>query len=163
MLVPKLDPLFPALTPCEALRILPTLRDQRPALIVVMTPPPPASTPVEPVELDATALARLRELDPDGRHDVLARVLATFDRSLERMLQQLAVDRSQSNARMVADIAHTLKSSSASVGALRLAQACADVERRLRLHTPGDLQHDIDRLLAEGAAALAAVRAMRKA
>ena len=40
--------------------------------------------------LDAAALARLRELDPEGRHGVLPRVLGAFEASLARMLAQLA-------------------------------------------------------------------------
>jgi HPt (histidine-containing phosphotransfer) domain-containing protein len=61
---------------------------------------------------------------------------------------------------VVNSIAHTLKSSSASVGALALAQACADVEQRLREHPGRELTPEIQRLLLESTAALAAVRAM---
>lgn len=119
------------------------------------------STPApDPVALDATALARLRELDPDGRHNVLARVLGAFDASLSRMLVQLTAEREGGDAGVVASVAHTLKSSSASVGATELAQACGDVERRLRAGAPGSLQADVERLLGAGEAALLAVKAM---
>lgn len=118
-------------------------------------PPDPAA-----VRLDAGALARLRELDPDGRHGVVDRVLKAFETSLERMLGQIEAQRAGGDASVVANIAHTLKSSSASVGALALAQTCADVERRLRTDGPGALGGDIERLLRDGAAALAAVKAM---
>lgn len=111
--------------------------------------------------LDAAALARLRELDPDGRHAVVQRVLTAFETSLTRMLAQLGAERDRGgDADVVAGIAHTLKSGAASVGALELAAACADVERRLR---GGDHQHlsaDIERLLAAGARALQAVASM---
>jgi len=120
-------------------------------------------SPVQPVratQLDAGALARLRELDPDGRHGVLNRVLGAFETSLARMLVQLAAERDDGTAGVVAGVAHTLKSSSASVGALELARACADVEQRLREGAPGDLGVDVARLLACGESALAAVRAM---
>jgi HPt (histidine-containing phosphotransfer) domain-containing protein len=110
--------------------------------------------------LDAAALARLRELDPDGRHGVLPRVLGAFESSLARMLVQLQAEREAGNAGVVSSVAHTLKSSSGSVGALELARACADVERRLRDGQPGDLGADIERLLAAGEAAMAAVGAM---
>ncbi len=118
---------------------------------------PPAP---EPAAFDAAALGRLRELDPDGRHGVLQRVLAAFETSLSRMLVQLAAEREGGNAAVVAGVAHTLKSSSASVGALALSQACAEVERRLRTEEPGSLAGDIERLLLAGEAALATVRAM---
>jgi HPt (histidine-containing phosphotransfer) domain-containing protein len=53
----------------------------------------------------------------------------------------------------VASIAHTLKSSSASAGALSLAQACADVEARLRGGQVANLRHEVHRLVALAEAA----------
>jgi len=106
-------------------------------------------------------LARLRELDPDGRHGVMRRVLQAFDTSLTRMLVQLAGEREGGNVSVVAGVAHTLKSSSASVGALQLAEACAEVEKRQR--GTGDssrLAADIEQLHREGEAALQVVRSM---
>ena len=113
-----------------------------------------------PVTLDASALARLRELDPDGRHDVVNRVLAAFETSLNRLLAQLRVEREAADATVVAGIAHTLKSSAASVGALALSATCSDIERRLRAGAAGDLPADVQHLLAEGQAALRAVGAL---
>lgn len=127
-----------------------------------MTPDPADLQPVPAtsVTLDAGALARLRELDPDGRHGVLGRVLGAFESSLARMLVQLAAERDDGNPSVVAHVAHTLKSSSASVGALALSRACGQVEQRVRSATPGNLKAEVEQLLAEGEAALAAVRAM---
>lgn len=122
----------------------------------------PTAQPVS-VTLDAAALARLRELDPDGRNGVVRRVLTAFESSLARMLAQLAAEVDGGNAAVVASVAHTLKSSSASVGALRLAATCEEVERRARESRDGGTaaqRHDVERLLAEGEAALAAVRAI---
>jgi hypothetical protein len=118
-------------------------------------------TPPEPVTLDAAALARLRELDPDGRHGVVQRVLVAFEASLARMLVQLQAEVDGGQAAVVGSVAHTLKSSAASVGALRLSQVCDEVERSARQSTGGAAQrHDVERLIAEGEAALAAVQAM---
>jgi HPt (histidine-containing phosphotransfer) domain-containing protein len=116
-----------------------------------------------PTTLDEAAVARLRELDPDGRHGVLQRVLSAFENSLLRMLAQLSQDTGSGQAAVLGSVAHTLKSSSASVGALVLAQTCADIERSLRdgqmteLH---ELREGIDRLVGDGELALVAVRAM---
>lgn len=123
------------------------------------TPPGPAPLQ-DAARFDPVALARLRELDPDGRHGVLQRVLTAFETSLSRMLVQLAAERDGGDPGVVAGVAHTLKSSSASVGATALSQACADVERRLRAGEAGSLDGDIERLLQAGEAALATVRAM---
>ena len=120
----------------------------------------PRAPDVPPATLDAAALARLRELDPDGRHGVVLRVLAAFETSLGRMLGQLRTELDAGDPAVVAGIAHTLKSSSASVGALALSARCAEIERRLREGADGDLQADVQRLLAEGEAALRAVGSM---
>ncbi len=124
------------------------------------TPMAPAPPDTAAAPLDADALARLRELDPDGRHGVVERVLTAFQTSLTRMLGQLQAQREGDDATVVAGIAHTLKSSSASVGALALAKTCAEVERRLRTDGPGSLGCDIECLQRDGEAALAAVAAM---
>ena len=113
--------------------------------------------------LDAQALARLRELDPDGRMGVLPRVLKAFESSVQRMVAQLEAQRDQADASVVANLAHTLKSSSASVGALSLSRTCADVESRLRKGDSSALHLDISRLITEGQAALLAVGAILRA
>jgi HPt (histidine-containing phosphotransfer) domain-containing protein len=110
--------------------------------------------------LDPSALERLRELDPDGRHGIVRRVLATFDVSLSQMLQQLAAAGTQGGGEAVADLAHKLKSSSAAVGALALAKTCAEVEKRQRNGAPAQLEADVRRLITDGEAALQAVRAI---
>lgn len=122
------------------------------------TPPPKAAA----VRLDPQALARLRELDPDGRHGVVTRVLVAFETSLARMLTQLKAERIAEHASVVASVAHMLKSSSASVGALELAKACADIEIKLRHGDASSLQHDISRLISEGESAQQAVSAILK-
>lgn len=110
--------------------------------------------------LDDQALARLRELDPDGRMGVVNRVLMVFDASLQRMVGQLEAQGEIADPTLVANIAHTLKSSSASVGALALSKACAEVEAKLRNGDATALQLDISRLISEGQSALAAVAAI---
>jgi HPt (histidine-containing phosphotransfer) domain-containing protein len=128
-----------------------------------VVPTPPATVRLhDPNTLDAQALDRLRELDPDGRHGVVHRVLTAFELSLTRMNTVL----DEQNKALVIDndvvksIAHTLKSSSASVGALALSVACADVEARVRDQPLVDLRTDIACLQRFSAAALDAVRAM---
>lgn len=120
----------------------------------------PAPAPITAVQLDAAALGRLRELDPDGSHGVLARVLTAYQNSLLRHLGQLQDQRTVADAQVVAAVAHTLKSSSASVGALAFAAACSEVEARLRAGQFASVRDDVEHLMAHGQAALAAVEAM---
>lgn len=113
--------------------------------------------------LDAGALDKLRALDPDGRHQVLVRVLQTYAASLDRMRVTLEVARAQGDWRTVERLAHTLKSSSASIGALDFAQRWGDIEARLRDRGAAgvdDIVPAMDRLRTDGDRVQAAVQAM---
>ena len=113
-----------------------------------------------PMRLDAVALATLRTLDPDGRADVVHRILGTYETALQRGLLALADAARSQDADTLGRLAHTLKSSSRSVGALALAGSCATLEALVHKQRPGDLVHALTHLMADGEAALAAVRDM---
>lgn len=123
---------------------------------------PPANSaagadPAWAAVLDRDALDRLRELDPEGKAGLLQRVLATYAQSLRRLLDQLAAARAAADAQGLRHVAHTLKSSSASVGALQLSALCADIERRVREGTGDDLDGRLDAMAAEARRILAAL------
>jgi hypothetical protein len=82
--------------------------------------------------LAETSLADLRALDPGGQARLVQRVLTTYQGSLGRLVDQLAVARAASAWDQVSRVAHTLKSSSASIGALALSALCAEIERSIR-------------------------------
>src|ERR1700744_3929936 len=93
-------------------------------------------TATKPV-LDAACMAELRALDPDGKAQLVKRVLvkrvlATYQASLAKLVGQLQLARAEGAWDQVSRVAHTLKSSSASIGALALSGLCADIERLLR-------------------------------
>lgn len=123
-------------------------------------PPAPADIPPAPPSLDPAAIEKLRELDPTGKQQVVQRVLTAYEQSLARMLGELRTARQAHDLDTVARIAHTLKSSSASVGALDLSRRCAEAEKVLRGGEMGLLDGEMDSLLHEGERALVAVRAM---
>lgn len=108
--------------------------------------------------LDAQALSRLADLDPDGRAGLVARVLSTYAQSLERLLDQLQRARDEGDMQTQRHVAHTLKSSSASVGALCLSALCAEAEERLRDGLVEGLDEQLDRLAADGHRVLAALQ-----
>lgn len=110
--------------------------------------------------LDPAALARLQQLDPDGRRGFMAQVLRTYDTSLLRYLDALTAARQAGDLRQAAEAAHTLKSSSAALGAARLAAHCAEVERLARDGDAGALGEPFGQLLEEAVRVQAAVRAM---
>lgn len=129
------------------------------------SPPPPdvaVGAPAAPAapSLDPLALARLRELDPDGRHDIVGRVLRTYETSLAQALPQFAALAAAGDARGLRELAHKMKSGSAAVGAPAFAEACAELERRLRAGEAVPLGDAAAALQTLGEAALSAVRNM---
>ncbi len=108
-----------------------------------------------PAVLDDGALARLRELDPSGASRLMERVLKAFLSSTDRLRIQADAARATDDRPALRLVAHTLKSSSASIGATRLAAVCAQIEATLRDASGADLSS----LLAEFDAALASTLA----
>lgn len=107
--------------------------------------------------LDRDALDRLRELDPSGQGGLVERVLATYAQSLAKLLDQLRSARAAADHAGLRHVAHTLKSSSASVGALQLSAFCADIERRVREGQTDGLEDRLDAMADEGRRILAAL------
>ena len=116
-----------------------------------------AAPPQAQTVLDAAALANLAQLDPTGANQLMARVLNTYRSSMARLLAQLAQARAQPDPATMRLVAHTLKSSSASVGALALAGLCSEAELALREGRMAHLPDLLDQLVAESARVDAAV------
>jgi HPt (histidine-containing phosphotransfer) domain-containing protein len=112
-----------------------------------------ASAPV----LDTAALARLRELDPGGKAGVLQRVLRTYQNSLVTALASFERAGKAMDLDELRRLAHTLKSSSASVGALALSALCAQIEALARDRRAADATPLVERLRQEGQRVLAAL------
>jgi CheY-like chemotaxis protein len=111
--------------------------------------PAQVAVPPEPPVLDADALARLKELDPTGENQLLARVVKAFETSAARLMPQLQDARRAGDAHGLRHVAHTLKSSSASIGAVKLSQLCADIESRIRTEKVENLEARLDSMCAE--------------
>ena len=105
-------------------------------------------TTARPV-LDAACMAELRALDPDGKAQLVKRVLATYQTSLAKLVGQLREARADGTWDQVSRVAHTLKSSSASIGALALSTLCAEIERLLRAGDSAGADALLDRFHAE--------------
>ncbi len=101
---------------------------EEPAMTIPDTEPPARAGQA----LDAEALQRLRDLDPSGSNHLLERVAQAFETSTNRLLPQLDEALASSDLAGVRHVAHTLKSSSASIGALKLSALCADIEGIIR-------------------------------
>jgi HPt (histidine-containing phosphotransfer) domain-containing protein len=101
--------------------------------------------------LDPEAIRRLRELDPSGGNKLLERVVGAFSSSLERLLPDLARAREANPPDMaiVRHVSHTLKSSSASLGATVLSARCADIEAMARDGRTEGLAEQLDAMLQD--------------
>lgn len=107
--------------------------------------------------LDPVALARLRELDPTGENKLLERVLKAFQTAAARLMPQLEAARAANDRTTVRLVAHTLKSSSASIGAVTLSQLCSELEATIRNDSGDDIQPGIAAMTAALEVALQAI------
>lgn len=107
--------------------------------------------------LDSKALDRLRELDPTGGNQLLIRIIKAFEVSAARLLPQLQEAQRTNDLASMRYVAHTLKSSSASIGAVKLSQLCADTESKIRTNHLENLDEGVQALRAELAIVLQAL------
>jgi HPt (histidine-containing phosphotransfer) domain-containing protein len=109
------------------------------------------------VLLDPQALQRLHDLDPTGATKLMDRVVAAFGASVARLIPLLHSAQKAGDAAAVRLVAHTLKSSSSSVGAVRLSQLCADMEAAAKQGRTAELPEAIAALSTEVTAVLDAL------
>jgi signal transduction histidine kinase/CheY-like chemotaxis protein len=113
--------------------------------------PAPAGTPDAGGDtvLDAGALDRLRELDPRGDNQLIARVVSAFETSVGRLVPQLQDAHRSGDMAGIRHVAHTLKSSSASVGAMKLSEICAETETMIRQERAENLDSAVSAICRE--------------
>ena len=80
-------------------------------------------------KLDPTALAQVRELQRDGTANILHRLIDVYLETSPALIEQLAIAVTQKNAKDIRLKSHSLKSSSAGLGATRLASLCLELEQ----------------------------------
>jgi CheY-like chemotaxis protein len=113
--------------------------------------------------LDKQALQRLQELDPKGENNLLERVFKAFETSVARLMPQLQESLRAGDHAGVRHVAHTLKSSTASIGASRLSQQCAEIESMIRRDDTTALDSRVQAMCAEVEVVLQEVRRLMSA
>ena len=78
--------------------------------------------------LDRQALDQLSALQSDGKSDLFARVINVYLAESPKLIEVAKQAAAANDAVELARAAHTLRSSSANVGAMRLAELCRDIE-----------------------------------
>ncbi|MEZ5934300.1 MAG: response regulator [Alphaproteobacteria bacterium] len=116
---------------------------------------PDAAAEAETTALDPAPIEALRSLDPGGERQLIQRAITKFADYSDELVARLGKAVGDKNSSEVARLAHSLKSSSANLGATNLASQCAEIER----HTKnGELPEDIGQRLTALQAAQGAAR-----
>ena len=97
-------------------------------------PAPAAPAPAKPAAevIDRKVLDELSKVRTNGKPELLARVINLYLTESPKLLQKLKQAAGAANAPDIAASAHSLKSSSANVGAKVLSRYCADLEASAR-------------------------------
>ncbi|CAB3779645.1 response regulator [Pararobbsia alpina] len=121
----------------------------------INAPDAAASHESDPVTIDPKALQALRDLQKPGRPDVLTRVIDLFVLDAPRLLAAMHDAFVAGDAEALRYAAHTLKSTSANVGAVVLQAKCREIEQLARTSgvaaasTPlGSVPAELERVLA---------------
>ena len=118
--------------------------DTAPKPAPVIEAKPVAEDPPRASSIDPAPINNLRALDPSGERNIVHRAITKFVDYSENLVTRLAKGIDESDADEVLRLAHSLKSSSANLGAAKLAHQCAEIEK---LAAVGRLPDDIDRRL----------------
>jgi signal transduction histidine kinase/CheY-like chemotaxis protein/HPt (histidine-containing phosphotransfer) domain-containing protein len=110
-------------------------------------PPPETVSPDNP--LDETILEGIRRLQRKGAPSVLEKVVTLFCTHTPDVLESLRAAAAQGDAPALRDSAHSLKSSSANVGAMKLSELCRELEVQARSNNLDDSKLYVTKIEAE--------------
>lgn len=113
-----------------------------------MMPYPAAGNCADDEVLDPTVLDKFRQRERKGRKNVLSRVVNAYLEQSSEHLRQLLEAARNGDASGVQFAAHTLKSSSASVGAIKFADLCKGMEERAKAQKIDDTEAQLQALQA---------------
>lgn len=106
----------------------------------------------QPLLVDESKLQIIKELQMDGEPDLLSEVITRYLYDTDALLQSLLAASSIHDVESMALNAHTIKSSSANVGAMsisllakKLEQSCTENTRQENVQIVQDIQHDYTR------------------
>ncbi|MDP2359813.1 MAG: response regulator [bacterium] len=112
--------------------------------------------------LDPRVLETLRELQVPGGPDLVSRLAGIYLEESARQVEALRVSAEQGALEECGRLAHGLKSSSANVGAVRLAALCRQVEQEAREGQLPDLPDRIGEIVEEHGRAAEALQRLRE-
>lgn len=98
------------------------------------------------IEIDESALDAIRSLQRPGKPDILARIVNMYMEKSPELIAAIQEGVAANDCDKVKMAAHTLKSSSAYVGASALAEVCSQVESKASNDQLTDTSEDIDNI-----------------
>jgi CheY-like chemotaxis protein len=113
--------------------------------------------------LDNSALDAVRQLDPDGSDRLLSRLIALYRDASSQLLADIDNGLKAGDAEAIARAAHTLKSSSANLGATNVAAIARQIETAARGGEIAGLVSAVTRLKAQRTVALSELEALDNA
>jgi len=122
--------------------------------------PAPAAPAPPAAALDPNALASIRALHREGGPDILGKAVGTYLATSPTLLQGLKEAVAAGDSTGVQKAAHTLKSSSATLGAQSLADLCKTMEALGRTQSMGETPQLLTRIETEFLAAREALAAL---
>ncbi|MFO1267628.1 MAG: response regulator [Rubrivivax sp.] len=123
----------------------------------------PTSRPAAPEDnpgpaVNPAAIAALRELDEPGSDELVSHLVGSFLRSAEASLARLSAACAEGQVKVLAQVAHSLKSSAANLGAEALAGCYRELEKCAREGRIDDARGLLEPTRREQQRALAALR-----
>jgi signal transduction histidine kinase/CheY-like chemotaxis protein len=113
--------------------------------------------------LDHSAIEAVRQLDPDGEDRLLARLIALYRDDSSQLLADIDNGVKAGDAEAIARAAHTLKSSSANLGATNVAAIARKIETSARGGDIAGLPATMTQLRAQRTVALSELEALDSA
>lgn len=135
-------------------RVSKSAPSEAPVVAPATVSPNPSTPVVQPEQVEATGLVDrsawkpIRMLKRPGHPDPLGKLLATYVEDSRTLVEQLRQAIASKDSTMLHALAHRLKSSSATLGALTMATHCKELEalgRERRIEEAPDLFRELER------------------
>jgi two-component system, sensor histidine kinase and response regulator len=129
----------------------------------ILLPSKVSRSAMNKVTLDHSAIEAVRQLDPDGNDRLLARLIALYRDDSSQLLADIDNAMKVGDAEAVARAAHTLKSSSANLGATNVAAIARLIENSARSGDITELPSTLTKLRAQRTVALSELEGLESA
>jgi len=110
------------------------------------------------VHIDKRQIDMLKKIQKPGQPDVLVRLLTSFQKSSQEILQSLSRAVTSNDMGMLSQSAHSLKSSSGNFGALHLSKLCRELELFAKENRIADPKYSVEEIETEYEAVVAELK-----